>query len=575
VGAVKSQPNIYEVAPPRALKGWAGGTMAISHELSSLGRILDVEERKLPAKEGSSIALIEDHGDDHPSHLVTYDQLRAWVSSAVSVTAGSAPWKAGDVVGLVAPNSVEFVVAFLAIVEAGAVVAPLNPAYTLDEFTFYLKDADAQAVVVLQVTESRQSGRKGSTQEEWKQHPAWHAAASLGISVVEIDIRPENGGDADWLVRREGRRASQSESPSLALTLSSQSIALFLHTSGTTSRPKGVPLSHINLITSVRNIAQTYDLSFRDKTCLVMPLFHVHGLMAGLLATLSTGGTVVLPPGGKFSASSFWGCITRHKVTWYTAVPTIHQILLGRKDKDYPSEHPPKLRFIRSCSAALAPAVLVEMEQCFHAPVLEAYAMTEASHQISSNPLPDKRPRVPGSVGIGQNVEVAIANDRGDFLDAGQEGEICIRGQNVMEGYKNNPEANSASFLAGWFRTGDQGTLDGAGYIRITGRIKEMINRGGEKISPLEVDAALLSHPHIAEAVSFGVPDVKYGEEINAAIVPSAGSKLSTKELKEFLAGRIAPFKIPKQFFFTEALPRTATGKIQRRKVAEHFHAMQ
>jgi acyl-CoA synthetase (AMP-forming)/AMP-acid ligase II len=352
--------------------------------------------------------------------------------------------------------------------------------------------------------------------------------------------------------------------PSPPSTPTPSDIALFLHTSGTTSRPKGVPLTHGNLMASIANIAATYQLTPRDRSLIVMPLFHVHGLIGATLSTLHTGGAVVVP--AKFSAGAFWPLVAKYGVTWYSAVPTIHQILLGRADQDAAPRG--GLRFIRSCSSALAPAVFQQMEERFGVPVLEAYGMTEASHQMASNPLPPG-PRKPGFVGPGTGVDIAILDDQGRALPPGQQGEVSIRGANVMHGYLNNPDANAAAFSNGYFRTGDQGVLDANGYLMLTGRLKELINRGGEKISPLEVDAALLEHPAVAEAVTFAAPDAKYGEEVHAAVVLKGTA--TPAEIQAHCRARLADFKVPKVVHVTEAVPRTATGKIQRRHVAAHF----
>lgn len=274
---------------------------------------------------------------------------------------------------------------------------------------------------------------------------------------------------------------------------------------------------------------------------LVMPLFHVHGLLAGFLAPLLSGGSVVVPP--KFSASEFWDDFITHKANWYTAVPTIHQILL----KNPPPTTKPNIRFIRSCSSPLSPTTFHALEKAYDAPVLEAYAMTEAAHQMCSNPLPPKK-RQPGSVGIGQGVEVRILDQEGKEVKRGGEAEICIRGENVTKGYLNNPEANKSSFTAdGFFRTGDQGKMDEDGYIFITGRIKELINKGGEKISPIELDNVLARHPKISEAVSFAIPDEMYGQEVGAAIVLKSGDKLGEAELRKWVAEKVAKFKVPKK----------------------------
>jgi acyl-CoA synthetase (AMP-forming)/AMP-acid ligase II len=316
----------------------------------------------------------------------------------------------------------------------------------------------------------------------------------------------------------------------------------------------------------MRNIVHTYELNPTDRTLLVMPLFHVHGLICGLLSTFLSGGVAVIPP--KFSASQFWKDFEENGCNWYTAVPTIHQILLR-----HPPKQVPAIRFIRSCSSSLAPATLHALEQHFKVPVLEAYAMTEASHQMTSNPLPHRGPHKAGSVGLGQGVEVAILDEAGNPTELG---EVCIRGKNVTKGYLNNPKATVESFTKdGFFRTGDQGKKDADGYLVLTGRIKELINRGGEKISPIELDSVMLSHPKVAEAVSFAVPDEMYGQEVHAAIVLKHGIKENEKaierELQAYCQTKVAKFKVPKRFYVTDIMPKTATGKIQRRKVCEVF----
>jgi acyl-CoA synthetase (AMP-forming)/AMP-acid ligase II len=318
-------------------------------------------------------------------------------------------------------------------------------------------------------------------------------------------------------------------------------VALVLHTSGTTSRPKMVPLTHRNLTRTMKNIRETYELTEADRTMLVMPLFHIHGLVAGLLAPLGSGGSIILPP--KFSASNFWTDFTLHRATWYTAVPTIHQILLRNPA---PSPTPP-IRFIRSCSSPLPPTVLAQLEKTYNAPVVEAYAMTEAAHQMTSNPLPPHK-RKPGTVGIPQGVHLKILDYIGEEMDQGKEGEVCIKGENVTRGYLNNPSANASSFTRdGWFRTGDQGKLDEDGYLTITGRLKEIINKAGEKISPVDIDNLLTQHPAIAEAVSFAVEDEMYGQDIGVAIAVRPGYKLEGEDVRLWVAERAAKFKVPKK----------------------------
>lgn len=378
--------------------------------------------------------------------------------------------KPGDVVTVVDSNTVEFVVAFLGVTYARAVAAPLNQNYTTEEFKYYMEDAGSKLLV---------TGAEGNASAQ---------GAGVVPSVSVTVSFHEEEDDGSLCVKKDGVDLSAGEDIFAKDQPRGDDVALFLHTSGTTSRPKGVPLTHANLVASLENIKNTYEFTPEDVSLLVMPLFHVHGLMAGLLSPLLSGSSVVLPAAGKFSAGTFWEDAVEHKVTFYTAVPTMHQILVSRADSDYPKNNPPPIRVIRSCSSSLAPATLFEVERLFGAPVLEAYAMTEASHQMTSNPLPKYGERKPGTVGKPQgSVQVAILSDSCKVLGPGEIGEVCIRGPNVTKGYKNNPKANKEAFAGGWFHTGDQGYLSEDGYLSLTGRIKELINRGGEKISPLEV----------------------------------------------------------------------------------------
>ncbi|XP_058084103.1 probable CoA ligase CCL9 [Magnolia sinica] len=481
---------------------------------------------------------------------LTHARLQELIEEAASRLV-AADVRTGDVVALTFPNTVEYVIMFLAVIRAGAVAAPFNAAYTSEEYEFYLSDSESKLLL------TNKEGN-GAAQAAATKLNIPHATATLShpSSSIAISLTPAD---------------STLDSVSLPANDPSD-VALFLHTSGTTSRPKGVPLTQHNLAASVQNIKSVYKLTESDSTVLVLPLFHVHGLLAGLLSSLGAGAAVTLPASGRFSASTFWADMKAYSATWYTAVPTIHQILLDRHVIK-PEPAYPKLRFIRSCSASLAPAILARLEDAFGASVLEAYAMTEASHQMASNPLPEDGPHKPGSVGKPVGLEMAVLDDNGTVQPAQVSGEVCIRGPNVTKGYRNNPEANKGAFRFGWFHTGDLGYLDADGYLHLVGRIKELINRGGEKISPIEVDAVLLSHPDVAQAVAFGVPDDKYGEEINCAIIPREGCEIDEAEVLRFCKKNLASFKVPKKVFITDSVPKTATGKIQRRIVAEHFLA--
>lgn len=470
---------------------------------------------------------------------ITYGALRHQVEALAEALAASGVGR-GDRVGMALPNGLPTIVSFLAASMAGT-AAPLNPGYKEEEFRFFLDDTNAK--VLLLPAEGAADARS--------------AAVANGVPILTVDM------DAAGTVSLTGVTGRQPIVPPAI-----DEVALILHTSGSTGRPKRVPLSHTNLSISAGNVARSYALTQDDVSLCVMPLFHVHGLVASTLATLATGGTIVVP--GKFNAMSFWQTAETYGATWYSAVPTIHQLLLARVK---PGASKPagaeKLRFIRSCSASLPPQVMHDLEAAFGAPVLEAYGMTEAAHQMSSNPLPVNGPRLPGSVGRGTDVQVSIADEKGQHLGPGERGEVVIKGPNVITGYENNPEANATSFFDGWFRTGDQGFLDTDGYLTLVGRLKELINRGGEKISPREIDEILLEHPAIAEAVCFGVPHKMWGEEVEAAVVIK--DTVTEAELLAYCKERLSDFKRPKQIHITETIPRTATGKIQRRIVAQAF----
>ena len=456
--------------------------------------------------------------------------------AAVADTFRSLGIAPGDRIATSLPNGLDTIVCFLAASIAGT-AAPLNPGYRSDEVAFFLDDTNAKLLVV-----PPQGGEE--------------ACRAAGDRVPVVVAKVHASGAVELSPSSRGKTAASPDP---------DDIALVLHTSGSTGRPKCVPLRHRNLTVSARNTVRSYNLGPEDVTLAVMPLFHVHGLVASTLATLLSGGTVVVPR--KFNPLSFWRAVRDHRATWYSAVPTIHSLLLARAGTRRPqgAEH---LRFIRSCSAPLSPEMMHDIEAAFGAPALEAYGMTEASHQMASNPLPPAT-RKPGSVGSGTDVEISIMDAAGHHLRGGEAGEVVIRGANVMDSYENNPEANAASFVDGWFRTGDQGVLDDEGYLELVARIKELINRGGEKVSPREIDEVLLTHPRVAEAVCFGVPHPTWGEEV-AAVVVLKGSA-SEADLLSFSKDHLADFKCPKTIRIVDTIPRTATGKIQRRVVAAAF----
>jgi acyl-CoA synthetase (AMP-forming)/AMP-acid ligase II len=442
----------------------------------------------------------------------------------------------GDRVAIVLPNGPEMAAAFIAIA-SGAITAPLNPAYRAEEFDFYLSDLNAKALVILQGMES----------------PALAIARARGIPVVAL-VPGELAGDFTLT-------ADLSGTPSQGGFAQAGDIALVLHTSGTTSRPKIVPLSHTNITASAYHIGNTLGLR-EDDVCLnIMPLFHIHGLIAATLSSLAAGASVVCTPG--FNALKFFGWFDAAKPSWYTAVPTMHQAILARADRNADIIARGRLRLIRSSSSSLPPQVMEALEKTFQVPVIEAYGMTEAAHQMASNPLPPGK-RFSGCVGVAAGPDVAIMDEAGALLAPGGLGEIVIRGRNVTTGYETNPEANAKAFTNGWFRTGDQGVIDAEGYLRLTGRLKELINRGGEKISPLEIDTVIMDHPAVAQVATFGLPHDKLGEEVAAAVVLREGATCDERELRAFIGSRIADFKVPRRIVFLSEIPKGATGKLQR-----------
>ena len=451
-----------------------------------------------------------------------------------------------DRVAIVLDNGPEMASAFVCIA-AGATAAPLNPAYRAEEFEFYLSDLGAKILVV----------------ERGKTSPAVEVAARLGVPVVRLAATPAKGAGSFDLEFPAALVATGAARPGAAQP---EDIALVLHTSGTTSRPKIVPLAQRNLCASARNIRTTLALSPADRGLNIMPLFHIHGLIAGTLAPLSAGGEVCYTTG--FNALKFFTWMAEVHPTWYTGVPTMHQAILSRAGKSADVIKANPLRFIRSSSASLPPQVLQELESMFGAPVIESYGMTEAAHQMASNPLPPGK-RKPGSVGIAAGPEVRVIDAEGNAVPAGATGEVAIRGENVTSGYENNPKANAEAFTHGWFRTGDQGVMDAEGYLTITGRLKEIINRGGEKISPREVDEVLLDHPAVAQCCTFAVPHDKLGEDVAAAVVLREGAQAGEKELREFVAARLADFKVPRKVLVLPEIPKGATGKIQRIGLAQ------
>jgi acyl-CoA synthetase (AMP-forming)/AMP-acid ligase II len=488
--------------------------------------------------------LIAAGADDAPAltapgtAALTYAGLRATIARGAQ-RLNAAGIGRGDRVAIVLPNGPEMAAAFVTVASCAA-AAPLNPGYRAEEFDFYLSDLNARALIV----------------DRGSQSPAVEVARKRGIAIIELI--PGDAGAGAFDLQAPATASPPAGSGGMA---ASGDVALILHTSGTTSRPKIVPLTQANICASACNVRDTLALTAGDRGLNIMPLFHIHGLIAGLLAPLAAGGSIFCTPG--FNALRFFAWMQEARPTWYTAVPTMHQTILARaaQNKEVIAANP--LRFIRSSSSSIPPQVIRELEVVFGAPLIESYGMTEAAHQMASNPLPPRK-RVPGSVGLAAGPDVAIMDEQGSLLPPGSTGEIVIRGPNVTAGYENNAKANAEAFSDGWFRTGDQGIMDAEGYVSITGRLKEIINRGGEKVSPREIDEVLMDHPAVQQVVTFAIPHDKLGEEVGAAVVLREGTSLSEKELREFAARRLADFKVPRKILFLDEIPKGATGKLQR-----------
>ena len=473
---------------------------------------------------------------DRPA--MTYAALRRHVDSVGRQLAGNGLGPS-DRVAIVLPNGPEMASAFMA-VAAYMSAAPLNPAYKESEYAFYLEDLAPKLVIV----------------EAGSENPVRAAASALSIPVAEAVVGDKDPAGAFRLFEAEAD----------ATPAGADNEALVLHTSGTTSRPKVVPLMQRNIMASARNIAASLELTDSDHCLNIMPLFHIHGLIAVLATSMSKGASVCCT--GGFNALKFLDQARDEKISWYSGVPTMHQAILLRAKRQADAAKGLGLRLIRSSSASLPPAVFEELNDVFECPVIEAYGMTEAAHQMTSNPLGDGKQKA-GFVGIATSPEVCIMDQEGNRLTGDAEGEVCIRGDNVTPGYENNPAANESSFTSGWFRTGDQGFFDGDGYLKITGRLKEIINRGGEKVSPLEVDNVLMEHPAVQQVVTFAVADRMLGEEIGAAVVLADGGELDAVGLRAYAETHLAKFKIPKHIVFLDEIPKGATGKLQRIGLAQ------
>ena len=471
---------------------------------------------------------------DVDGHTITYRQLRRQIEQIAAELRAKHIGRTDRVVTVLS-NGPHAAAGFLGTASC-AITVPLNPDLNRTDSVYCFRDLNATYLVI----------------DRGLNSAAIAAAEEYGVKLIEYPFPAH-----DARSERDTKGAATDDRPA------GDDVALILYTSGTTSTPKRVPLTHANLMASARNVASGLELSSKDRCLNVMPLFHIHGLVAGLLSSLVSGGSVVCAP-GWYEGSRFLDWLEMHHPTWYTAVPTIHQSLLSEMhSRGIAKLASHSLRLIRSSSSSLPPHVMTALEDHLGVPVIEAYGMTEASHQIASNPLPP-HPRKPGSVGPALGVEVAVLDPAGHVQTPNTEGEIVIRGETVTSGYEGNSSANASAFIDGWFRTGDAGHVDKDGYIYLTGRLKEMINRGGEKIAPREIDEALVEHQAVAQAIAFAVPHRTLGEDVAAAVVLRYGMDVSEAELRSYLLDKLASFKVPSRFVFVDDIPKGPTGKPQR-----------
>lgn len=501
--------------------------------------------------------LLEDHAKRIPQALallapgrvpLTYDRLYRHIHDTVHMLQARGLGR-HDCIALVLPNGPEMAVAFLAVASC-ATCAPLNPAYSAQEFDFYLTALHAKALILLAGMDS----------------PARAIAQARGIGILELS--PTLDAEAGLFTLPSVAHVGSTTSHEWALP---EDVALVLHTTGTTSQPKIAPLTHRNICIATHNVRVAFALVESDRCLNVLPLFHVHGLLMALLTSLVAGASIVCPP--TFSAPDFFTWMDAFHPTWYTAVPTIHQTILTQAPEHQEVIARCPLRFIRSGSAVLSPHILTALESTFGAPVIDIYGMTETSGQVTGNPLPPQKRQL-GSVGVSIGPEVAIMDEVGTLLPAGAVGEIVVRGPTVMQGYANAPVINQQAFTQGWFRSGDQGYMDTDGYLFVTGRLKEMINRGGTKITPQEVDDAFMAHPAVAQAVTFAIPHRHLGEAVATAVVLRPQYTATELELRQFVTSRLASFKVPSHIRITEALPVGPVGKVLRSSLAAQFSLM-
>lgn len=501
--------------------------------------ILEVIARQ--AEDSPDAVAIEAQGRSPLTYRRLCDHLRGAVARLNALGVGK-----GDRVAIVLPNSPETATACLAVMSCATAV-PINPDYKHSEYESVMARLRIRCLL------TTAAGH----------HPARSVAAAANIPVVEMVATPDAPAGIFELIRTGPCGAARFAGPAQPCD-----IALVLQTSGTTALPKVVPLSQGNLMASAGNVARSLQLGPDDRCLHFLPMFHIGGLVDVLAAPLLAGGSVVCAP--SFSAPGFFRDLETFRPTWTQAVPVMIQAILDSRDALAAAGAARTLRFVRSVSAPLPATALLAFEQACGVPVIEIYGMSETAGVITSNPLPPARRR-PGSVGLPAGPEVRILDSLGRALPFSEVGEVAIRGANVMASYEGEDEANVGVFHEGWLRSGDLGYFDADGYLFLTGRLKDLINRGGEKVSPYEVDQVLLAHPAIADAATYPIPHPSLGEDVAAVVVLEPGATASRDVLVGFLNARLAYFKVPRVIHFAERVPRGANGKLQRAVLSRTF----
>lgn len=476
--------------------------------------------------------------------LLTYAELWKQIQN-IARTINAMGLGRRDQVAMMLPSGPDAAVCFLA-VGACATTLMLDEQLRGEECNSCFSDLCLKALIV----------------PEGSRSPAVPMAQQRGIMLIELLTQHTASSGLFDL------RACFAYSQSPLEFAEADDTAVIIRTSGTAARPKFVPLTHANIFASAINNGRTYDLTASDRCLDFMPMFNAHGLIMTMLTSLVAGGSVICTPG--FDSSRFFDWVNQLRPTWYSAVPTIHQAIVARAAIHGSRYLGNSLRFIRSASSPLSRRLMEEVEAVFGIPVVEGYGMTEASSQITSNPLPPACSKV-GSVGIAAGPEIAVMDETGRSVKPDVIGEIMVRGPSIMKAYLNDPDGNRVGFIRDWFRTGDLGFRDIEGYLFIVGRLKDMINRGGVKIAPSEVDEILMNHPAIAYAVAFPVPHRTLGEDLAAAVVLREGQQTTEKQIREYVFGRLPYWKVPQFVFILDCIPMGPTGKPLRVALTQRF----